>query len=58
MDLTPETIQRLSNWVNDETLCQGCTAYINPELGDNLNTDVFMLYPACFDISRVYFIFP
>ena len=29
MDLTPDNIQRLSNWVNDEARLQDSTAYIN-----------------------------
>ena len=30
MDLTFDNIQRLSNWVNNETRLQDFTAYINP----------------------------
>ena len=58
MDLTPDNIQRLSNWVNDEAYFQDFTAYINPEICDDLNNDLLMRCPACFDIPHFPLIFP
>ena len=58
MDLTPENIQRLSTWVNNEARLQDTTAYINPEICDYFNADLLMRCPACFDISRFPIIFP
>ena len=58
MDLTPDNIQRSSNWVNNEARLQDSRAYINPEIFNYLNIDLLMRCPACFDNSRFPLIFP
>ena len=57
MDLTPENIQRLLNWVNNEFRFQDSTGYISSKICNYLNTDLLMRCPACLDIPCFSLIF-